>query len=294
MWTAFVAVACVAAWAVATYAARDGGEPPRARAEASPRGIEAGPAHAATAPVPRGPGPSARAAATSAPAPAASIEALEMELATSDADGRDLVLARMLPDMVVHDPQAIARFAERETDPKLRELLMRQLAQLWAATDGDAALAWSQSLPDAAERDAAVTDIALTTAATDPARAVAMRERYGSSDAPDTTLEVLAQLWAAQDFDAALAWTNAQPSGLQREGLLQRLAFERAQAGSPADAALLANEMLEDGGLKADAIATIAQQWSLRDRDAASAWVAQLPDALRERAAAEINGATEH
>jgi hypothetical protein len=225
-------------------------------------------------------------------APAATIEALEQALAVSDPARRDLVLARMLPAMIANDPQAVARFAERQTDPALRELLLRQLAQLWPAGNADAAVAWSQSLPDAGEREAAITDIALGLAPTNPSRAVALRERYGSGEVPDTTLEVLAQLWAAQDFDAALAWTNAQPSGMQRDRLLQRLAFERAQAGSPAQAAQIANEMLE-GKLKSDAIATIAQQWSLRDPDAARAWAAQLPRALQERAAAEINGAAE-
>jgi len=220
--------------------------------------------------------------------PAPTPEELDRQLQLSPPDARDRVLAALLPSMMAADPQAVARYAELQTDAPLRELLLRQVAQLWGNLAADDAAAWAESLPDADERDAAITDVALGLALTNPARAVELRERLGQGDAPDPALEGLAQQWASQDFHAALAWTEAQPAGVQRDRLMQRLLYVRAENGAPADAARIAAESLVGGKMKEETIATLARQWWSQDPAATGAWIQTLDARSAARARAEI------
>ncbi|HEY6125921.1 MAG TPA: hypothetical protein VIV63_14815, partial [Steroidobacteraceae bacterium] len=228
-----VALGVIASAAV-VYVARDGSEPPREgmRAEAS-LSIEQ----------PAAVQPSTRATRTpesrGVDTPSVPLVELERQLAASDPADRELVLEAELPAMVAKNPEELARFAELQTDPRLRELLIRQVAQEWAQTDLDRAMAWANSLPDSPERVATLIDLSLTVAQTDPQRAVNMREPQVGNIEPDGVLENLVQQWALQDFDAALAWANARPHNAQRDKLLQRLVYARASAGQPAEAAKL-------------------------------------------------------
>jgi len=274
-------IATVAALAAATavYVARDGRGPPRdrTRAEAflSPAGVTpAAPAaqtQLSTLATPRPDNSSSSKALTPAE--------LEQRLAASDADSRDRVLEAALPAMVAKNPEEIARFAELQTDPRLRELLVRQIAQLWAKTDADRAMGWAMSLPDSPERVATLIDVSLTVAMTDPQRAVSLREPEVGNIEPDGVLEGLVQQWAQKDFDAALAWTNARPRNAQRDKLLQRLVYVRAASGAPDEAARMVDAAFADGSQKVEAIAIVAQQWTQVDPVAANAWLQGLDDA---------------
>jgi len=228
---ALIACACITAGA-AFNIARDGG-PPRegTRAEVSlpPVAPTAGPG-ALEAP---------RDAASNSPNagttrdPALTIVELERLLEASDRVSRPRVLLEVLPTMVAQNPERIARFAELETDPQLREQLVRLVAQLWAKSDVDRAVAWITSLPDSPERQAARIDVSLAVAETDPTRAVDLRESEVGNVEPDGVLEAIVQRWAERNFESALAWTNARPASDQRDKLLQRLAYVRAAAGAP-------------------------------------------------------------
>jgi hypothetical protein len=232
--------------------------------------------------------------ASQAPAPntAAALTDLERALAESDPDRYDLVLADKLPTLIAADPAAAARYAELQTEPRLRELLVRQVAQLWAARDADGAIAWAESLPDSPERQATLIDVSLIVARGDPVRAVQWREQSVGNQEADGVLQGLVQQWADRDFDAAMAWTGARPRNAQRDHILQRLVYVRAAAGQPEAAARLADEAFADSATKAEAIATIAHQWALRDREAATRWAESLEPQLAARATEEIAAAT--
>ena len=165
--------------------------------------------------------------------PVLTIVELERLLDASDRDTLARVLLEVLPPMVAQNPEVIARFAELEADPQLREQLVRQVAQLWAKNDVDRAMAWTTSLPDSPERQAALIDVSLTVAETDPRRAVNLRESEVGNVEPDGVLEAIVQRWAERNFESALAWTNARPASGQRDKLLQRLVYVRAAAGAP-------------------------------------------------------------
>ncbi len=163
----------------------------------------------------------------------------------------------------------------------------------WARADDAAAVHWAESLTDARMRDAAITDISLAVAERNPAHAVALRERFVDAmglrfdTAADNTLVNLAHQWAVQDFSAALAWANAQPPGVQRDQVLERLVFVRAAEDDLRAAAELA-ATLGDAGARQSAVASVAQQWQLRDPDAAREWARSLEAGSRARALAEI------
>ena len=221
--------------------------------------------------------------------PALTTTQLEQRLADSDPGERDLLLEAALPAMVAKNPEEIARFAELQAEPRLRELLVRQVAQLWAKTDADRAMAWVTSLPDSPERVATLIDVSLTVALTDPQRAVTLREPEVGNTEPDGVLEGLVQQWAQQDFDAALAWTNARPRNAQRDKLLQRLVFVRAANGAPDEAARMVDTAFEDGSQKVEAVAIVAQQWAQRDPVAANAWLQGLDDVTARSALEQLN-----
>ena len=193
---------------------------------------------------------------------ASAFDALEQALISAEPGMRDRVLADRLPALTLRDPARAARFAELLTDARLRELAFLQVAMSWARSDPAAAVNWAESLSDAQARDAGITDISLALAETSPARAVALRERFVDPGAslPDNTLVNLAHQWAEQDFDAALAWANAQPPGPQRDQVLQRLVFVRAAAGEFTAAAELARSAIAAPGIRAEALAAVAQQ----------------------------------
>jgi hypothetical protein len=263
---ALIAVACLTAGAIINVA-MDGGGPPRVgtRAEA--------PLYAA--PVAAAPSLPAR-TLSSLRMPKASparSEILERELSTAQ------LSEKLLPELVAQNPEAAARFAEMQTEPALRKLAIRQVAQLWGALDVDRALNWARSLPDAAERDATFIDIANGLSSVDPGRGVELREQFVAATRPDTALNDLVQQWAGYDFDAALAWTNARAPGAQRDDLLQRLIYVRAAAGDPADAARLVTESSLSGEARTAAIASVAQEWASRDGDAAQEWMQWLEPA---------------
>lgn len=284
-----ILVAAVSLAAATIYLTRDPGETPRAQmhAEVTP------PSVSETAPlaVPASTNDSPRVAtAPDAPAPniAAALTDLERALAASDPDRYDLVLAEKLPALIAADPAAAARYAELQTEPRLRELLVRQVAQLWAARDADDAIAWAESLPDSPERQATLIDVSLIVARGDPARAVQWREQSVGNQVADGVLEGLVQQWADRDFDAAIAWTGARPRNAQRDQVLQRLVYVRAAMGEPEAAARLADEAFADPAKKAEAVATIAHQWALRDLEAATRWAESLEPRLGTRAVQEI------
>jgi hypothetical protein len=282
---ALLACACVAA-AVAIHFARDGG-PPReeTRAEVSPLPVPVASDTSDSQSLIAG----ARTAVTeSARERALTVVELEHRLSAADRDSSSLLLQEALPAMVAHDAGQIARYAELETDTQLREQLIRLVAQLWARSDVDRAMAWVTSLPDSPERQATLIDVSLTVAETDPQRAVNLRETSVGNVEADGVLEALVQRWAERDFDAALAWTGARPRNAQHDKLLQRLAYVRAAGGSPAEAARMVEQSFDDGAAKAEAAAIVARQWSQTDLVAANAWLSGLDPATARQAIAAL------
>lgn len=224
-----------------------------------------------------------------AAAAAISIAELERRLEASEPGLRDLVLAESLPAMLKANVHEVARFAELQTDPVLRERLIRETADHWVKTEPERAMDWVRTLPPSPEREATLIDMSLAIARTDPARAATIRDGDVGNEMPDGVLDGIVQQWAERDFDAATRWTNARPRNAQQEQLVQRLVYVRAASGAHEAAVRLAEDSFPDIDARAKALAIVAARWLERDRAAAQAWLAGLDPSLEARVMREVN-----
>jgi hypothetical protein len=222
-------------------------------------------------------------------APAPSIAELERRLEASEPGLRDIVLAETLPAMLRANVHEVARFAELQTDPILRERLIRETADHWVKTEPELAMDWVRTLPPSPEREATLIDMSLAIARTDPAHAATIRDGDVGNETPDGVLDGIVQQWAERDFDAAMRWANARPRNAQQEQLVQRLVYVRAATGAHEEAVRLAEDSFHNFDAKAKALAIVAQHWLKRDRAAARAWLDGLDPALEMRVMREVN-----
>ena len=222
--------------------------------------------------------------------PADLLAQIQVALASTNLDDREIVFTKLLAELVRADPLAAALFAETNSSGDTHDQLMHRVAQLWAATDSPGALNWAATLSNADERDGILTDVCLQVAASDPAKAVKIRSQFVTDDKPNTGLEVLTQRWGEKDFSAALDWALSRAVGEQRDLIIARLAFVQSQT-SPIEAATLVVEKILSGGAQTEAVMSVLHQWASRDLEAAAKWVEFFPEGeLRSRAINELEG----
>ena len=144
-------------------------------------------------------------------------------------------------------------------------------------------------ISDENERDSLLVAACLRWAEFDPADALDLVRQLGLDQVAHAGSEAIIQKWAATNFRAALAWTSRKPAGEQRDHLMARLAFVRAQS-RPAEAARLVEVQIPPGPAQAEANISVLHQWALRDFGGALTRVDRLPADLQERARAELIG----
>jgi hypothetical protein len=188
------------------------------------------------------------------------------------------------PEDVVIAPPA------EESDRDVAAPPERSLDELrgWALQEPHAAMAWAAQEPNSDDRDEVLSAACFQIAQEDPAQAVALAEMFNLTN--HATLANLAQQWAEQDLNKALAWAEAKPSGEVREQLFKRIALVWSQS-DPANAASLVVERIPAGPEQNEAAMSVLHQWSLRDLQGAMAWVRLFPEGdLRDRALEELAG----
>jgi hypothetical protein len=144
-------------------------------------------------------------------------------------------------------------------------------------------------IENADERKSVLLDACVRWAECDPADAINWVRKLGLAETSSVPIEQLVQKWAAADFQAALAWANREAEGPQRELVMERLAFVRAQ-NLPSAAARLVAEQIPAGPVQNEATIAVLHQWALSDFSGASSWVDQFPSELQTRARAELEG----
>jgi hypothetical protein len=215
---------------------------------------------------------------------------LERDLAEAAPGTADRVLEQGLVAWLRHDAAGAAAFAMRQTEPFLREVALRTVAQHWAAADVPAAAAWAESLVDAGERDRAIEQVALSIADTRPRAALDLLARRSGDPPRDAASVGVVTSWARGDFDAALAWTEAQPSGPTRDDIVERLVL--LDTGQDPEASLsLADRLVTDEGIRRDAWAAVSRRWAAREPGRVRAWAAATDDGTRRRVEAELANA---
>ena len=203
---------------------------------------------------------------------------------------RDRALNLLLPALVGSDPAAASHLALAWEPGALRDELLHEVIRLWAAADIGGAVTWLTSLLNNADRGNTATAAAAQVAQTDTPGAIELSQLLGVGTA-DGSLEHLTQLWTEEKPREAMAWIVTQPTGPNRDRLLSRIAWVRAQS-EPADAAGLVLDHMTAGTLRDDAIIGVVHQWALRDPAGATNWVSQFqPGPLRTRALGELETA---
>ena len=199
------------------------------------------------------------------------------------------VFEKRLPALIDLDPAAAAALlAKIDTGPFRDEYVLR-LAQFWAARDSKAALQWASRLEDQSERMSTLQNVCLEIAQSDPEAAIRTIENLALTDYK-TSLDSMAQLWAARDISAATAWAQGRPEGEQRDGLLSRVAYVMAEQ-NPREAAALVVNGIAPGEIQTEAAVSIVHRWALQDWNSAREWVNAFPQGpLRDRAQHEIAG----
>ncbi|HTL67013.1 MAG TPA: hypothetical protein VL200_05080 [Lacunisphaera sp.] len=220
----------------------------------------------------------------SAPDLAAEIAGL---LATGNANDQAHVFDQLWPELVSTDARAAAKLAGQWPPGPLRMELIRRLARLWSASDIGAAVAWLADLDGRPEQREAVRAMAAELGRTDSAGAIELSQYFGVGY-EDGSLEHLVQLWTEESPRDAVAWITSRPAGPERDLLLARIAWVRAQS-DPAEAVALVTAYMPPGTARDEALAAVARQWAVRDQGAALAWAGRLPSGpLRARSFAAI------
>jgi hypothetical protein len=208
-------------------------------------------------------------------------------LASADDAERERAYMQLLPELIAIDPAAMKRLVANYPSGIIRDQLLRYTAHTWSAVDLQGAIAWAKGVNEDGERVLAATEIVSQVGQTDPGRAIEVSDVFGIGR-NDGTVDHIAQLWAIQNLQAALDWTEAQPSGPQRDQILARIVAVEAQR-SPADAANTVLQQMSPGPAQTNAIAPIVREWSVRDTAAASNWIQNLPQgSLRDLANGEL------
>jgi hypothetical protein len=217
--------------------------------------------------------------------------ALQLEigraLASADDAERERAYAQLLAQLIAIDPAAMKRLVANYPAGLIREQLLRRTAHTWSAVDLQGAIAWAKGVNEDGERVVAASEIVSQVGQTDPGHAIEVSDVFGIGR-NDGTVEHIAQLWAMQNLQSALDWTEAQPPGPQRDQILARIVTVEAER-SPADAANTVLQQMSPGPAQTNAIAPIVREWSVRDTAAASTWIQDLPQGpLRDLASGEL------
>jgi hypothetical protein len=200
---------------------------------------------------------------------------IERALLSLDDAQRDRAYRQLLPALIRLDPAAVKQLVASWPASPAREELLRNTAHAWSTVSVDEAVDWASGMKEDDERAIAATEITSHVAQADPARAVLISDQFGIGR-KDGTVEHIVQLWATENLQESLSWAENQLQGPQRDQLVARIATVQAEK-APADAASTALTQIGAGPAQDNAVAQVVRQWTLRDPDAATAWIEGLP-----------------
>jgi hypothetical protein len=210
-----------------------------------------------------------------------------LQAVNATATGRELQL-RLLQRWAANDlPAAVLALDQLRAED--RPEAYERLAAVWAKQDLSAAIAWTEQLPEGAERQQAALSIAYEAAFTNPREALVLA---GQMPVPPEKRDLISQAassWAAGEPELAAGWAKQIQDQPLREQVLAAIATAWADQ-DPAAAAQLVLDSLSQGREQENAVLGIVQRLTFKNVEAAAAWVAEFPDgALRETALAEMN-----
>ena len=194
---------------------------------------------------------------------------------------RRLMLNLALAGWAEQDGQAAVAFLDTLPTGTLCPGPAYSLAAEWARQAPAAALNWATQLPPGEPRANAMDGVIATWTETNPQAAA--NYVLGASADPNqgALVGAFATQWAARDLPAAARWVAGQSDAVQANAAAA-IASPWA-ANDPASAALWANQL--SGDARSAAYAAVATTWYDEDPTAAQAWLNGLPaDGARDAA----------
>jgi hypothetical protein len=204
-----------------------------------------------------------------------------------------------------------------QTLPRSRERgdALNSLVPLLLADGVDSAVTWSNAISDETLRSGALTYIARDLSSSDPSKAAELVLNVSDQEAKIRAIDDIAESWAEQDLDAAIAFTEGLEPELQAEaaeGVVGELASKDPQEASrwmetlaangtnldPAIRSFVWNSFSKEPELAADWVGQMSSQrdsertyhhilgrWMGNDPEAARAWMSntELPESIQRR-----------
>jgi hypothetical protein len=142
------------------------------------------------------------------------LTALGLAVTLPPSAARDDALVHAISQWAGTDASGAVAWAEKVSDPNLRQRLLGAAAIAAAAQDGRVAanLVTSGLLQDA-ERDRAIVAVVQRWAQRSPAAAAAWLVQFPDSQARDAAVQHLVSVWALQNWEAAQNWVQQLPQG---------------------------------------------------------------------------------
>lgn len=124
---------------------------------------------------------------------------------------------------VARDRNAAIAAVEAMPQGEFRTAVVGQIAETYAALDGEAALAWAAGLKNSAESSAVINSVLQRLATDDPQRVMAMADDPKFAQYRQTSLASAVSAWGRRDFNAAFEFTLAAKSPAEQLTMIQAL-----------------------------------------------------------------------
>ncbi len=158
---------------------------------------------------------------------------------------RKQVLQNVIGAFASSNPTGAAAYAQSlASDPYLGPTVAQLVAAAWAKSDGQAAYAWAESLPNGATRDSAMSASVAgnipVLSKTDPSQAAQALASLPAGAARVSAATELARNWVAQDMPASVQWVSTLPAGPERDAAIIEVVQRGQSTSDPAGAFALA------------------------------------------------------
>jgi hypothetical protein len=188
--------------------------------------------------------------------------------------------------LVNSNPQLLAQQASILSGSRSDRELVQDLANSWAQSDVQSALAWANQLPDGIVKNDALSIIRFQLAKQNPQAASVEINQLPAGDTRNSLISNLAAQWGLANPQDAINWANTLPEN-EKKLAMSNLIGAWAQ-NDPLAAGTFAAQM-PSGEAQNQATMSVVESWTAKDPKAAADWVLQFSDTeLQEQGIREI------
>jgi hypothetical protein len=185
------------------------------------------------------------------------------------------------------NPQCAAEAAAGMRAGGSRNDAIAMIANIWAQSDVNNALAWAEKLPDDHAKALALDAIRYVWVHSDPVAASKDVEKLPPGITRNNLILNIAFEWAARDHTSAIQWVNNLSEGYNKDEALAGIAESWANRDPRAACAFALS--LPPGEVRWQAGAMAASRWARQDPREAAAWAWNSGDAgVRQRGLKEV------